>query len=169
MLLSGSAARADEAADVPVQDYIRLHVIANDDGEAAQALKLEVRDAVLAAARALLADCGSADEAWRRVGENLEALEAAAIERARASGYTGPVRAEAGVFAFPDRQYGALLVPAGDYRAVRVVIGAGEGHNWWCVLFPTLCLPGDIEPGAPVRFHSAIADWLRGLMKEEAP
>ena len=72
LLLSGSAARAEEAADVPVRDYIRLHVIANDDGEAAQALKLEVRDAVLAAARALLADCGGSDEAWRRVGENLE-------------------------------------------------------------------------------------------------
>ena len=118
MLLAAAPARAASLADVPVGEYIRLHVVAEDDGEAAQALKLEVRDACLIAARALLADCGSADEAWARI--------------------------------------------AGDYRAVRVVIGAGEGHNWWCVLYPSLCLPEGAE--GEMRFHSVILNWLRGLL-----
>ena len=162
MLLAAAPARATSLNDVPVGEYIRLHVVAEDDGEAAQALKLEVRDACLIAARALLADCGSADEAWARIGENLGALEAAATARARALGYAGEVDAAAGVFEFPDRRYGGVFVPAGDYRALRVVIGAGEGHNWWCVLYPSLCLPEGAE--GETRVHSVILDWLRGLL-----
>lgn len=160
LLLAVSPARAEALSDVPVREYIRLHVLAEDDGENAQALKLEVRDACLAAARELLADCDSADEAWRRIGENLEALEEEAALRARALGYEGPVRAETGVFDFPDRHYGAVFVPAGRYRALRVVIGAGAGHNWWCVLYPSLCYPEGAEPGE--GFHSILLDWLRG-------
>ena len=160
MLLAGMAAGAEE---VPVADYIRLHVVAEDDGDAAQALKLKVRDACLRAARALLADCDSADEAWRRVNDNLEALEAAAADRARALGFEGPVTAETGVFDFPDRHYGGVFVPAGRYRALRVVLGAGQGRNWWCVLYPSLCYPEDVDPARPVRFHSIVLDWLRGL------
>ena len=77
-------------------------------------------------------------------------------------GYAGEVDAAAGVFEFPDRRYGGVFVPAGDYRALRVVIGAGEGHNWWCVLYPSLCLPEGAE--GEMRFHSVILDWLRGLL-----
>jgi stage II sporulation protein R len=157
VLLAAIPARAASLNDVPVSQYIRLHVVAADDGAAAQALKLEVRDAVLAAARPLVADCGDADEAWRRIGENADALEAVAARQARALGYDGPVAAVTGVFDFPDRRYGALFVPAGAYRALRVVIGAGEGRNWWCVLYPSLCVP---EAG-PLR--SALLDWLREL------
>ncbi len=159
MLLAAIPARAASLNDVPVSQYIRLHVVAADDGAAAQALKLQVRDAVLAAVRPLLADCGGAEEAWRRIGQNVEALEAAATLRARALGYDGPVAAGTGVFDFPDRHYGAVFVPAGAYRALRVVIGEGEGHNWWCVLYPSLCVPGDAPP-----LRSALLDWLRGLL-----
>lgn len=160
LLLLGGAARAVEMRDVPAADYIRLHVVAEDDGDAAQALKLRVRDAVLEKARALLADCQDADAAWRIVSDNAEALRLAAQERARQAGFDGPVSAETGVFGFPDRDYGGVIVPAGEYRALRVVIGAGAGHNWWCVLYPTLCLQGDAAPGEPVVFHSVIWDWL---------
>ena len=161
-LLSTGAARAEALGEVPVCRYIRLHVVAADDGAAAQALKLRVRDAVLAAVRPLVADCGDADEAWRRIGESVEALQAAAIARARALGYDGPVAAETGVFDFPDRHYGAVFVPAGEYRALRVVIGAGEGRNWWCVLYPSLCVP---EDAPPLRW--ALPEWLRGLLGGE--
>lgn len=155
-----NTAQAEGMSDVPVSQYIRLHVVAADDGEAAQALKLEVRDATLAAARSLLKGCGGADEAWARIGENVDTLAAAATRRARELGYEGPVVALTGVFQFPDRHYGAVFVPAGEYRALRVVIGAGEGHNWWCVLYPSLCVPEE----APVTFHSALLEWLRGLL-----
>ena len=152
------------AGEVPVEAYIRLHVLAEDDGAAAQALKLEVRDACLYAARALLTDCADADAAWEALNENLALVALAARLRARVCGYAGEVRAETGVFDFPERRYGTMVVPAGEYRALRVVIGAGEGHNWWCVLYPTLCLPEDCAPGEPVRFHSTILNWLRGLL-----
>ena len=136
---------------------VRLHVIAADDTEAAQALKLAVRDACLARARALLADCEGADDAWRVVNANLDALTEAAQDAA--GGET--VRAETGVYDFPDRRYGDWLVPAGRYRALRVVIGAGEGRNWWCVLYPSLCLPEDYDPDEPVVFYSAIWNWIQ--------
>ena len=165
LMIFGAAARAEGLpGDVPVEDYIRLHVLAEDDGDAAQALKLQVRDAVLAAARALLADCDGADAAWTLVGENARALEDAARARARELGFDGDVRAEVGVFDFPERRYGEISVPAGAYRALRVVIGKGEGRNWWCVLYPTLCLTEDCPPGEPAAFHSAIWDWLKGLL-----
>ena len=164
MLVLTAGAGAEVSADgVPVKDYIRLHVLASDDGEAAQALKLEVRDACLMCARSLLKDCEDADAAWEIVKDNLNLFELAALIRARVSGWEGGVSAEAGVFDFPDRRYGGVEVPAGAYRAVRIVIGGGAGHNWWCVLFPSLCLGEDCAPGEPVEFHSTVLDWLCGL------
>jgi stage II sporulation protein R len=158
-ILWAGGASAAGLSDVPVSEYIRLHVVAADDGAEAQALKLEVRDATLEVARALLKDCGDADAAWDIIGENVDALEAAAMARARALGYEGRVRAETGVFDFPDRHYGAVFVPAGRYRALRVVIGEGAGHNWWCVLYPSLCVPEGKVP----TLRSALLDWLRRL------
>lgn len=146
-------------------DYVRLHVIAADDSEAAQALKLQVRDAVLASARELLKDADSADAAWHLVGESMDILESAASRCAREAGYDGPVRCEIGVFPFPNRTYGDVFVPAGDYRALRVILGEGAGHNWWCVLYPSLCDPETIE-GKPV-FYSAILEWLKRLFGGE--
>ena len=154
-------------AEAAPSDYVRLHVIAADDTDAAQALKLEVRDAVLDRARALLKDTTDAEAAWHIVLENVSTLERAARQRAAAGGYDGPVRCEAGIFPFPDRVYGDVRVPAGDYRALRVVIGAGEGHNWWCVLYPSLCEPSAMPDSGPV-FYSAIWNWLRRLFGGDA-
>ena len=161
------ACPAGRAEAVPVADYVRLHVVAGDDGAAAQALKLQVRDAVLAVARELLADAKDADAAWAIVTREKDALEDAALQRARACGYAGGVRCETGVFAFPDRRYGDVVVPAGDYRALRVVIGPGMGHNWWCVLYPSLCWPGELPPEG-AKPYSILWNWLRGLLGGEA-
>lgn len=157
LALATPAARAD------VSDYVRLHVVAEDDGAAAQALKLEVRDACLACARALLGDCCGVDEAWDTLNGNLGALADAASARAKALGCDSAVRAETGEFDFPECRYGDVRLPAGRYRALRVVIGEGRGHNWWCVLYPSLCMPEACETGRPVRFYSSIWRWLRGL------
>ena len=163
MLLGAAGAKAS-AADIPVEDYIRLHVLAEDDSEAAQALKLEVRDACLTAARALLSDCETPEEAWSALNENLNWVALAARLRAWACGFSSDVTAETGVYDFPDRRYGGQDVPAGKYRALRVVIGGGAGRNWWCVLYPSLCLDGDCDPEEPVKFRSIILDWLLGLL-----
>ena len=152
-------------------DYVRLHVIAADDTAAAQALKLVVRDAVLDRARELLKDAADAESAWRTVLKNVSTLERAARDRALAWGYDGPVRCDAGIFPFPERVYGEVRVPAGDYRALRVVIGSGEGHNWWCVLYPSLCVPSEMSSEVPADgpvFYSAIWNWLRHIFGGDA-
>lgn len=143
-------------------DYlVRLHVIASDDSPEAQAFKLEIRDAVLAVSQELLARCSDAQSAWLEVQAHLSDFLSAAVERAAELGVDIPISAQAGVFAFPDRVYGDVFIPAGDYRALRIIIGEGEGQNWWCVLFPNLCLPVDGE------YNSVIADWLKSLFGGE--
>ena len=137
-------------------DYVRLHVVADSNTAEAQAVKLRVRDAVLECARALLKDAKDADTAWRMVNENLKSLEEAARRMAQ------DVTCQAGVFPFPDRHYDGTLVPAGDYRALRVVIGAGKGRNWWCVLYPSLCYPEDWKT-EDVALYSSLWRWLRSL------
>ena len=125
------------------RELVRLHVVADANDDASQALKLEVRDAVLAQTQALLSGCGGADEAYAALSGRLSELERAAADCLAAHGCDLPVRAELGVFDFPDRDYDGVTVPAGRYRALRIVIGSGQGHNWWCVLYPTLCVTPD--------------------------
>ena len=142
-------------------DYIRLHVVAASDSLSDQAIKLAVRDGVRKCAAALLADCADPDSAYEVICAGRDELLAAAQEAARAAGYTGSVSAETGVFSFPDRTYGDELVPAGDYRALRIVLGEGEGRNWWCVIYPSLCLPEDADTDLPVEFYSSVCRWAR--------
>lgn len=145
-------------------DLIRLHVVGRDDTEEAQRIKLLVRDAVLQAADALLMDADSPDEAYRILSEQLPLLEDAANARLRELGCDYAARAVAGVFSFPDRVYGNVTVPAGDYRAVRIELGEAEGKNWWCVLYPGLCRlsRSTAEEDAPA-FYSSVGRWLKKL------
>lgn len=141
-------------------DYIRLHIVAASDSIHDQALKLQVRDAIRSCASELLADCSDSRIAYQLLREHQEALLHAARTAAERFGYSGQVSLEMGIFPFPDRTYGDELVPAGDYRAVRIVLGEGEGRNWWCVIYPSLCLPSDADIDKPVEFYSAIWRWL---------
>jgi stage II sporulation protein R len=119
---------------------LRLHVLANSDGEADQALKLKVRDRVLEEAAELLGDETSVEDAAARLGENLDRLAAAGAEVVAQEGYDYPVRASLEETWFPTKEYEDFSLPAGQYQALRVVIGEGAGQNWWCVVFPPLCL-----------------------------
>jgi len=121
------------------RNLIRLHVVANSDSHDDQALKLEVRDAILARAKELLDSVETKEEAWRALLEDADNLQAVAMERIGAAGKRYDARVEMGTFAFPERTYGSVTVPGGNYDAVRVVLGEGKGRNWWCVLFPPLC------------------------------
>lgn len=153
-LLPGIVAKAAPA--VAQEQLIRLHVLAEDDSSQAQALKLEIRDICLRCAEICLADASNADEAYLRLEERVKDFEAVCTRRARELGYMGQIQLETGSFSFPCRIYGKTLVPAGEYRALRVTIGAGEGHNWWCVLYPSLCL---LDESA--LDNSSIIAWLR--------
>lgn len=141
-------------------DYIRLHIVAASDGVPDQVLKLCVRDDIRLCAQTLLNDCPCSDAAWRILEENQELLLQTAMESAARFGFDGDVSLETGVFTFPDRTYGDELVPEGNYRAIRVVLGEGNGRNWWCVVYPSLCLPSDADVDAPIEFYSSIWRWL---------
>ena len=119
------------------EKLVRLHVVANSDSPSDQAIKLRVRDAVLAAAEPVL---GSADDPEQALAAELPALECAAAEMLRALGREESVSVTLQNERFPTRDYETFSLPAGVYRTLRVTIGAGEGHNWWCIVFPPVCL-----------------------------
>ena len=118
---------------------VRLHILANSDSEEDQALKIQVRDKLLNRAEELLTQSENRTEAEIALRAELPALEAIAAAEIAAQGYDYPVTAALEETTFPTREYDDFTLPAGDYLALRVVIGAGEGHNWWCVVFPPLC------------------------------
>lgn len=155
LVLNGCVAKAQTEEErllkaVLTGEIIRLHVVAAGDDTESQRIKLCVRDEVLSAWRDALGRQENVEDMMAFLNENRAALETAAREAARAEGFTGEVSAQVGVFSFPDRWYGAVLVPAGEYKALRIVLGEGQGHNWWCVLFPCLCLSlAGEEPGTP--------------------
>lgn len=119
---------------------LRLHVIAASDSQEDQALKLRIRDKILECSDDVLKDTTQKNGAEREIANSLEVLRAAAEEEIRKSGYDYPVKVELTKTGFPTRTYGNVTLPAGQYNAVRVIIGSGEGKNWWCVMFPPLCL-----------------------------
>ena len=150
-----------------MSDFVRLHVVAEGDSAWEQSVKLHVRDACLETAQALLAECENADTAYASLNLNLMAFQAAAVKAAREYGFEGEVSVETGKFEFPDRIYGELFVPAGEYRALRITLGAGEGHNWWCVLYPSLCVLDEQSYYAgeqpPIEFYSSIGQFLNEI------
>lgn len=120
---------------------LRLHILANSDSESDQALKLKVRDAILEISPEIFGDTSSKQEAIKRAKADLPEIIAEAERVIRAEGYNYSVRAEVVNDKFNTRVYENFTLPAGDYDAVRIIIGSGSGHNWWCVMFPALCLP----------------------------
>ena len=130
-----SAQRQDALA----RKMIRLHVIANSDSEADQALKLEVRDKVLDFTTTVLQRSADMEDAQVRLREELTRIETIAQREIAAQGYDYPVTAQLASAEFPLKEYDGFSLPAGEYMALRLVIGEGEGRNWWCVVYPPLC------------------------------
>ena len=118
---------------------LRFHVLANSDSEADQNLKLAVRDAVGSFMQEKLTDVENLEECELVVRQSLGEIEEAAAETIAENGYDYDVTAELEHTSFPVKNYGSYTFPAGDYEALRIVIGEGNGHNWWCVLYPNLC------------------------------
>lgn len=124
---------------------IRLHVLANSDSEEDQALKLEVRDRVLETTSALLTGETESQAAAVLLNQHLDDIAQTAAQEISAQGHDDRVEVRLEQTWFPTRQYQGISLPAGNYLALRVLIGAAEGHNWWCVVFPNLCLPAVSE------------------------
>lgn len=133
-------ASADTATEAYVADnLIRLHVVANSDSELDQRIKYEVRDAILASTTKMFRDLTSVSEAKAIAEDSLGEMEAIAQSVIASYGKDYSVNAKLGVFTFPTKVYGSVVLPEGDYEALKIVLGAGQGENWWCVLFPPLC------------------------------
>ena len=145
---------------------VRLHVLANSDSEEDQALKLLVRDAVLERATALLEQTESRAEAEVLLRESLPELETIAEETVRANGYSYAVTAELEDTSFPTKEYDGFSLPAGEYLALRILIGEGAGQNWWCVVFPPLCTAASADVPETALAAGFTEDQV-GLMTEE--
>ena len=123
------------------EEVLRLHVIANSDEAYDQELKLKVRDAVLRSGEAVFSGSEDILSAEREITAEKDAILYSAVETVRSLGYDYDVKIELARSYFPTRTYDNLTLPAGYYKAVRVIIGEGKGKNWWCIMFPPLCLP----------------------------
>ena len=119
---------------------IRFHVIANSDSDEDQALKLAVRDRVLARAEEIYPENATLPQVQAALEGHLNTLAAAGREVVEEQGYDNPVTAQLTDCWFPTKEYEGFALPAGNYTALRVTIGEGKGQNWWCVAFPPLCL-----------------------------
>ena len=126
------------------EKILRFHVRANSDGEADQALKLKVRDAVGKEMGELLQDAKTAEESSRIAREHFPEIIHIAKEVIRQEGYDYPVEVKLSSVEFPVKTYGSYTFPAGTYQALEVIIGAGMGHNWWCVMYPNMCFQGSM-------------------------
>lgn len=162
IILAQGAALADP-------DVIRLHVIANSNDFQDQALKENIRDSVVKHLGPKLSDL---DEEYREkfLYDNLAAIESLVVEEQALRGYEYPVQVRYVVDQYPPRTYGYAFLPAGRYRSLQIIIGAGEGDNWWCLLFPPLCFTGGTvaeakEGGNEVRFWlwEQIKKWFKAI------
>lgn len=123
-------------------NMLRMHVIANSDTQADQELKLKVRDAVLEAGRTYFDGSVNAQQAETILLPHVKELEDAAHKVITENGYSYDVKVVIDKEYFSTRTYNEeITLPAGQYQAVKVIIGEGKGHNWWCVMFPPMCLP----------------------------
>ena len=146
------------------EDLLRLHVVGASNSEADQAVKLQVKDAVLASLEEGLKDMTDPQAAYDYVARMLPQVEAAANRCLEAAGFSDTVAVSLTEEAFPTREYDTFSLPAGVYKALRVVIGEGEGKNWWCVVFPQLCMEsGDfVETAAVAGIEAELAQTLEG-------
>ena len=119
---------------------LRLHVLANSDSEEDQALKLVVRDAILKESAPLLENAETREDAARIISENIDILTETAKRTVEQEGYDYDVTITLLEEEYPTKNYEALCFPSGNYLSLKVCIGDAEGQNWWCVLFPPLCL-----------------------------
>ena len=149
------------------EELIRLHVVANSDSGEDQAIKLRVRDAVVESLRDAMADMADIDQAKAYILENLPKIEQAANDALKALGCDETAVATLKEEVFDTRYYDTFTLPAGVYEALRITIGEGEGKNWWCVVFPTLCVPATSEGFSDVAAGAGFPDTLTAALEGE--
>lgn len=126
------------------EKILRFHVLANSDSEEDQEVKIKVRDAVGQMLEPKLKEAEGLADTERIVEENMDAIIAIAEETLEKNGFSYGAGARIAEVEFPVKTYGNYTFPAGEYEALQVTLGEGEGHNWWCVLYPNMCFQGSV-------------------------
>ena len=145
-------------------DVLRLHILANSDSIEDQEVKLLVRDALLEQSEKLFAGCETLDEMKARAWEERETIRLIAQNVLEEYGSTDKVTVQLAQMEFDTRVYDEITMPGGEYSALRILIGEGEGHNWWCVMYPPLCLPA---VSADAFFDPETEDFLENPQEYE--
>ncbi len=159
LFLSASAATADGSENLR-QNVLRLHIPANSDSAADQNVKMKVRDRILSMSDEIFSNCKTREDILSAAEENLPEIEKAADEILIENGFSYRSHAEITDMYFDDRTYESVFVPHGNYTALRITLGSGRGQNWWCVMYPALCLPcfSDDENSEETISESNISD-----------
>ncbi len=145
LLISAYITPFIETSERISDDVFRLHILANSDEEHDQSLKLKVRDAVLEKGQRVFTDCRSLEETISSCESNLDLFQTTAQDCINQNGYSYSVKAYVDREYFNTREYEEITLPSGIYNALKIEIGEAKGHNWWCVMFPAICLPAVSE------------------------
>ena len=151
-------AKKSEMQGELAEQVFRFHVLANSDSEEDQALKMKVKEAIIAYMKQELPESDSVETTKKWARENLVQIQQVAAEIIAEEGYEYSVKAEVTTCDFPDKTYGDITFPAGEYEALRIEIGQAKGQNWWCVLYPNLCF---IDAG-----HAVVPEKGKNELKE---
>lgn len=146
--------------DTLSEDVIRLHVVAASDSEEDQAVKLQIRDAVVDKLEEAMDALPSAADAKEFLLDHLDEIEETANAVLAQAGFSDTVTVTLDREAFDTRVYDTFTLPAGVYESLRIVVGEGEGKNWWCVVFPSLCVPETTDDFASAAVGSGFSDTL---------
>lgn len=148
---------------------IRLHVVANSDSPEDQALKLKVRNEIIKFMEDGQSQNGQADIETARtyVTNNIDKIEEISNKVINESGFDYPARAALKVTYIPQKSYEDLTLPAGNYEALKVTLGRGDGQNWWCVIFPQLCLIGEKDGSEKIVLKSKIKEIMKDDLTTE--
>lgn len=151
------------------EGLIRMHIVANSDSPGDQEIKLRVRDAVIASLESDLKQIGDMEAAKAYLKENLPKIRAVADAVLEKAGVDDRTVVTLCREAFDTRDYETFSLPAGIYESLRIRIGEGAGHNWWCVTFPGLCVPGTGEEFRDTAAGAGFSDELSGTLSGEGP
>ena len=144
-------------------EYLRIHIRADSNDEAAQNIKYEVRNALISYLTPIVAECETREEAVEKMQCSALGIEAVADGVLQKVGAAYRSKAQIKVERFPTRTYGDLTLPAGEYLALIVELGAGAGDNWWCVVYPPLCFVGSANQSGNVVYKSKILEIIRSF------
>ena len=169
LIISGSFLKtAAKGSMLPLQqglasELLRFHVVANSDSAEDQEIKMKIKEAVIDYLKPILSNTDSMDEAKTIISSKLEQIEAVAQEKLDQLSVSYGVTVELGVSSFPIKQYGDIVLPPGDYEALRIFLGDAEGKNWWCIMFPQLCFVDNAYAVVPEESK----DKLKHVLTEE--